>query len=93
MRQLRKRTPSEYRETGDEEESGQGPRPGVPARQLALGPVLVFLAEADVLLAAAAVLLSEADAFGGAAFGGSERMPPQGSLETLASGIFFRVAL
>jgi len=38
--------------------------------------------------------LEAVDAFGAAGcFGGSERMPPQGSFEVLASGIFFSVSL
>src|SRR3954453_20104072 len=51
--------------------------------QLAAVPALGFLA-----------VLVAVDAFGGAAgFGASVRMPPQGSLDALASGIFFRVSL
>ncbi|MHC2175152.1 hypothetical protein ACVIQW_004539 [Bradyrhizobium diazoefficiens] len=51
--------------------------------QLAAVPVLVFFGAPVVA----------ADAFGAACFGGSERMPPQGSLDALASGIFFSVSL
>src|SRR5579864_7348333 len=62
-----------------EEESRKGASPALRGRrgQLAAVPALVFL---GALVAAAA--------FGAGCFGGSARMPPQGSLAALASGIF-----
>ena len=73
-------TPLDIGVRAAELESGED----VPRRQLAL-PVLVFLVPVVLELGAVALFV--------ALFGASERTTPQGSLEALASGIFFSDSL